>query len=200
MPTPISAIVPNPAPPGHEQDGLAERGREHRHDHEHHDDQRLQAGHPITRETITDDRTADRAESARYHPAGEAQGGEQGEILRQRAGGAEHDIGQHPAEQDWLAPVAIGERAREQRADADAGKEQADDQLAPVGIAHMKIGGNVAERRQHRIDGQRLQRLREGEHDDQFAIADGECGRLPGLGRRHGGSLAAPARSCHPRQ
>jgi hypothetical protein len=159
----------DPAPPGEQQDALPDGGRDHRHDHEDDEDQRLGAGHPVPLEPVAQDGAAHGAEAAGEQAAEEAQDEQHGEIARQRAQPADHRAGNHAAKQHRPAPEAIGQGPRDQRAQRDADEEQADHQLLPVGIGNRQFARDLAQRGQDRIDGERLQCLRKGKHHNQFA-------------------------------
>ena len=86
----------------------------------------------------------------------------------------EDDLNGDGDEQDRLAAIAVGQRSVDYRPDGHAENIGRDDPLPVIDVGQGKIIGDQAERRQHDINGQRIEGHEAGHQDDQFDATDGK--------------------------
>jgi hypothetical protein len=89
---------------------------------------------------------------------------------------AEHHIDADPEQQDGLAPEPVRQGAVDQLGPAEAEQIGGDDPLAAVFVLHAQVFADVRQGRQHRVDGQGVQRHHQCDQTDELD----EAGLLPG--------------------
>jgi hypothetical protein len=139
---------------------------------EHRADQAHQPRHPVALVAVADDRVGHHHQPGREHALHRAQHQQHREILDQRDQHRQHRVGRERQHQQRPASEPVGEGAGHQAADPARQQVDRDHQLAPVAFLGAELARHVVERRQHAVDGQRVEAHQQRDHHHQLALAD----------------------------
>ena len=161
-----------PPPREDQHDDLAERRREDRDREEDHRRERHHPRHLPAAVAIAHHRHRDHARrrdrGALQHP----QRQQDREARREDDADAAGRVAGQATQHQQLAPVAIRQRAVDDRRRAEAQHERGDDPLPLVLVGDAERVADLGQRRQHRIDAERDHRHHRREHGDEFAETD----------------------------
>ena len=154
-----------------EQDQLADIRREHRHQHESHEHEAHHPRHRFGLEQVADHRDDEhpRRCGGRSHqyPPGDEHRKTLCDAAQQREDSVQGDTCGH----DRLAPEAVGERPPDQLGRGEAHEIGDDDELALVLLRNVQRLADLRQRRDHRVDGEGVERHQRGEHGGHLARA-----------------------------
>ena len=157
-----------PLPRAKQHDALAEQGRDDGDDHEYCHHKRHHAGHGAAGHQVTYDRNGDDAHTRGKDALDEAHHQKGGKTTRHGASDARDAIADEADAQEAFAPEAVRYGAENKLRRAEAEDVGEDDILLVIRVGQAVMCGNFAERWEHDVYSERVERHKPRDHADQF--------------------------------
>ena len=187
----------NRSPRREQKDQLPDVRRQHRHQHEGHEDEAHHPRHGLRFEQVAHHRHDQHPRHRRRRAHRHTPGDEQRKAPSEGAQESEAGVEDHSSGQDGLAPKPVGERSPQELRRSETEEIGNHDQLLVVLMRNVQRSADVRQRRYHRIDGERIERHQPREHHRHLARA-GALHAVMSKGVEHGTRLLADwAKPCN---